>query len=387
MFAKKPYRRGMALVLMAAILCTALGGCAAAPSDATGTPTNPTTTKTTKPTQETPSISAEDVEAVTVCTSDPPVLNSNLPSVTDSAVLTQPDTNPTPTVTPEVPAAAEAFGMTKLAFADEFDSYDTIDFSGEGKPGYNWYVDRPYGGVTLTKDEIVIEDGIMTFAPETCPSSIGLPTFSAKGKTGYTMHFGYAEARMRFSVEDITLTSEGRNGFPAFWGVSVVDVVGESWNRVGELDILEVYQVDGTDPNSDVIYTGTLHDHVKLEDGSKRIGTNLTNATGAMGIRDYLDSEWHTYAALWTENYIAWYLDGELMHAARFSEDAYPAYYYRDIDEPLVWDEIGDTSLQGRTWVGAQSIMNVDHMALFLGAHATWPIEVDWVRVWEYEDE
>ncbi len=32
------------------------------------------------------------------------------------------------------------------------------------------------------------------------------------------------------------------------------------------------------------------------------------------------------------------------------------------------------------------SVVNVHHMALFLGAHETWLIEVDWVRVWEYED-
>lgn len=376
-------RRALALVLVTFMMCGVMSGCGEAP---TGTTTTTSTVATTKPTVATPSVTPEEAEEVTICMTDPPTPGSN-PPVTDSAMLKVEDTNPTPTGTPEIPAAAEDFGMTKLAFADEFESYDTIDFSGEGKPGYNWYVDRPYGGVTLTKDEIVLEDGVMTFAPKTCPASIGLPTFSAKGKTGYTMNYGYAEARIRFSVDEITLRSEGRNGWPAFWGVSVVDVVGEKWNRVGELDILEAYELNANDPHSDVIYTGTLHDHLKLESGKQQIATNMTNATGALGLRDYLDNEWHTYAALWTENYIAWYLDGELMHSVRFSEEAYPVYYYRDIEEPLLWNEAMNAALQGHTWVGAHSIMNVDHMVLFLGAHETWPIEVDWVRVWEYEDQ
>lgn len=389
MTVRKTYRRIGSVIFALVILCVSLGGCAKPTGETAQTtvPSSETTAKPTVPTVATPSVSPEEAEEVTISISEPPTPGSGLPPVTESAMLNIKDTNPAPTGTPEIPAAAKDFGMTKLAFADEFESYDTIDFSGEGKAGYNWYVDRPYGGVTLTKEEIVIEDGVMTFAPKTCPASIGLPTFSAKGKTGYTMNFGYAEARIRFSVDEITLRSEGRNGWPAFWGVSVVDIVGEKWDRVGELDILEAYEVDSEDPHSDVIYTGTLHDHVKLESGKQQIATNLTNATGALGLKDYLDNEWHTYAALWTENYIAWYLDGELMHSVRFSENAYPVYYYRDIEEPLMWNEAMNAALQGHTWVGAHSIMNVDHMVLFLGAHETWPIEVDWVRVWEYEDQ
>ncbi len=386
MLSQKMYRKSVAAVLVAVLLCVLLGGCggetvSTKPSTTVTVATTTTTTRVTMPT-----LSPEEAEEWTIATGEPPT-SADLPPVTESALLTQPDTNPKPTATPEIPEAAKQFGMTKLAFSDDFDSYDTIDFSGEGKPGYNWYVDRPYKGVTLTKDEIILEDGIMTFAPKTCPASIGLPTFSANGKTGYTMHFGYAEARIRFSVDEVAPRSEGRNGWPSFWGVSVVAVVGEKWDRVGELGILEAFELEQNNPQSDVIYTGTLHDHVKLEDGTQQIATNSINATGAFDIKDYLDNEWHTYAALWSENYIAWYLDGVMMHAVQFSENSYPVYYYRDTaDGPILWNELQNSALQGKTWVGAHSIMNEDHMVLFLGAHETWPIEVDWVRVWEYED-
>ena len=44
-----------------------------------------------------------------------------------------------------IPAAAAAAGYTRLAFSDDFDNLNTIDLKGEGKPGFNWYIDRPNG--------------------------------------------------------------------------------------------------------------------------------------------------------------------------------------------------------------------------------------------------
>ena len=139
----------------------------------------------------------------------------------------------------------------------------------------------------------------------------------------------------------------------------------------------------------DIIYTGTMHDWWRIggvdENGKPNTiyACNSVNSCGYLDQFTYLDNEWHTYAALWTEGYIAWYLDGMLMHSVRFSEGECPTHYYRDIEDPLFWNEDSDPSLKGRTWPGAQTIMNVDHMVLFLGAHETWPIDVDWVRVWE----
>ena len=132
-----------------------------------------------------------------------------------------------------------------------------------------------------------------------------------------------------------------------------------------------------------VIYTGTLHDHNRLESPETRLCTNTINATGYQDQFDVLDDDWHTYAALWDENYVAWYLDNKLMHSARYADGEMPEYFYRDDPTPLpkaedVWPDYGRPA-----WPGAHTIMNTDHMVLFVSGHRDWPVDVDWVRVWQ----
>lgn len=278
-----------------------------------------------------------------------------------------------------IPAAAEAAGMTKLVFADDFDSYDTIDMSGEGKPGYLWYADRPYSNPTLTKEDLVIHDSVVTIQPERAGAAVGLPTYSRKGQTGFVYNKGYAEARMRFKVTDIGEVKHGQ--IPAFWALGVDDVAGRHWNHIGELDILEAVRAHQI--GNAVIYTGTLHDHNRLESPETRLCTNTINATGYQDQFDVLDDDWHTYAALWDENYVAWYLDNKLMHSARYADGEMPEYFYRDDPTPLpkaedVWPDYGRPA-----WPGAHTIMNTDKMVLFVSGHRDWPVDVDWVRVWQ----
>ncbi len=285
-----------------------------------------------------------------------------------------------------IPAAAAAAGMTNLVFADDFDSLDTIDFSGEGKPGYNWYVDRPYGLPTFTKEEFSAKDSVLTITPEVCPSAIGLPTYSKKGRTGFTMHYGYAEARIRAKEP-----AGEYDGVPAFWCIGKRDFIAShplDWKDCGELDILELFRQPDENGVERKYYTGTLHHHHRTgelkENGApvQVIGTNLVNALG-YGETTFVDDEWHTYAALWEPGHIAWYLDGRLMHAARYSADALPEYYYRDDPTPLPRIEDKKPELASRTWVGAHSVMDGEEEVIFLGCNKNWPMEVDWVRVWQ----
>lgn len=278
-----------------------------------------------------------------------------------------------------IPAAAEAAGMTKLAFADDFDSYDTIDMSGEGKPGYNWYADRPYTNTVLTAEELVIRDSVVTIRPESAHAAVGLPTYSRKGKTGFTYNKGYAEARMRFPVSGLGKVEHGQ--IPAFWALGVDDVAGKPWNHIGELDILEAVQAHQID--NAVIYTGTLHDHDRVGRDKTRLCTNTINATGYRDQFDVLDDQWHTYAALWDDNYVAWYLDNKLMHSARYADGKMPEYFYRDDPTPLPPAEEVYPNYDRPAWPGAHTIMATDHMVLFISGHRDWPVDVDWVRVWQ----
>ncbi len=282
-----------------------------------------------------------------------------------------------------IPAAAKAAGMTNLVFAEDFETDKAIDFSGEGKEGYSFYADRPYGLPTLTHEECVMKDSVLYFCPEKCGAAIGLPTYSKKGKTGFTMTFGYAEARIRAD-----LPTDKFNGVPAFWGIGLCDFMGQNWDRCGELDILEMIIPSGR-PNDVKIYTGTLHEHYRSDEldanGRRKatFATNLVNATGYRDQFDYIDDQWHTYAALWEPGYVAWYMDNKLMHSARFNATDLPQYYYRDDPTPLPRIEHERPELARSTWPGAHHVMDNEKEVLFLGCNKTWPMEVDWVRVWQ----
>ena len=285
-----------------------------------------------------------------------------------------------------IPAAAEAAGFTNLVFADDFDSYDTIDFSGEGKEGYNWYTDRPYGMTTLTKDDMQIKDSVLFMQPEICPSAIGMTTFSTKGKTGFVMKYGYAEARIR-ADEPVG----EYDGVPAFWAIGLrdmlkTDVIG--WKDCGELDILEIERcVDPESGKTRNYYTGTLHHWRRsgeLRENGAPVQTCATNLVNALGYneRRWLDGEWHTYAALWEPGHVSWYLDGKLMHSARYTPDALPEYYYGEEQTHLPRHEEAHPEAAHRTWVGGHSVMDGEEEVVILGCNKNWPMEVDWVRVW-----
>ena len=288
-----------------------------------------------------------------------------------------------------IPAAAEAAGMTKLVFCEDFDNEMSIDFSGEGKPGYSFYADRPYAASTLTPEECQMRDSVLYLKPEKCKSAIGPVSYSKKGRNGFLMTFGYAEARIRAD-----LPTGPYDGWPAFWSMEKKDMMGEPWVMCGELDILEM--VDPKEKGrsgeafKDIIYTGTLHEHKRIfdEEGNelrnqRQFASSSVIASGYMDQFDYIDNDWHTYAALWEPGYVAWYFDNKLMHAARFEEGKITEYYYRDDPKPVKRLSEVYPNLKERTWPSSHCSMNTAEEILCLGAHKNWPMEVDWVRVWQ----
>ncbi len=302
-------------------------------------------------------------------------------NTTTKATTTAPPYNPvTPEDnTPTVPAVAAQYGCSKLLFSDDFDSPLTIDYSGKGHPGYLWYIDRPYGWSTLTTDDFSVADSVLTVSPDEHFSSYSLSTYSKAGNTGFTWKFGYAEARIRFDVTDIPTSAQGRTDYPTFWAISIHDVLGEKWPECGELDVMEVFLKQNTNPNGGVYYGGALHNHVRVGN-SKKIGTNLINANGYKGERYSPDDGWHTYAALWTEGYIAWYIDGVRMHSVTFEDGKLPIFRFRDNPDPLPSTETD------RNWKGVHTVMNREELVVILGGDAQWPMQVDWVRVWGFPE-
>ncbi len=279
-----------------------------------------------------------------------------------------------------IPAAAEAAGMLRLTFADDFESADTVDMSGEGREGYLWFADRPFGRSTITADELEFHDSFLRLKLR----QSGLSTYSCKGKTGFVMQHGYVEARIRM-LESTDSKAHG----PLFHLVGLKDFTGKPWADNGLLNVLEVYTTRDKQGERQPYYIGSVqHFRRSWEKDANgkpitRMATNFINSTGYRDWFTFLDNEWHTYAALWEPGHIAWYLDGKLMHSTRFATGMLPQHYYRDNPSPLPRIEERRLEFAPSTWPGAYGVFDVEQFVPMLHGSQKWPCDVDWVRIWQ----
>ncbi len=283
-------------------------------------------------------------------------------SKTEGTTITTTKTT-TPTVTPEptpqvdVPEAAAEVGYTSLVFYDDFDDPSTIDWEGTGEAGYKWYIDRPFGWTPLQDGDVVIENSVATIAPKKSCANWGISTYSAKGDTGEAWTYAYFEARIRINI-DMTKADLTEKGQPAFWSFSKAHTTGRDEGRWGEIDFYEVaFENDGTFMNTLVT---SMHDS-RVEDGKQR---NLSNTNNIH--KFFLTEDWHTIACLWTPGSVKWYLDGGYISETTYSADGLPSP--------------ASTTNQEE---GCFSILDQEEMLVILGSGPDWPMEVDWVRVWQ----
>ena len=152
---------------------------------------------------------------------------------------------------------------------------------------------------------------------------------------------GYFEARMRWT--------KGNGAWPAFWMNSNLWVKHQCPPIAGEIDIFEG---QGSEPT---VHYGTLHRSVNDQCG-------IPDATndGFNNVNIDLTAAFHTYSALWTQNEIVWYLDGQEVNR-------WPTYSSTDQDFFLLL----------QMWTGGWTH---DPDA---STPAELVTEVDWVRVWQ----
>ena len=258
---------------------------------------------------------------------------------------------------PTIPHPAEAAGYKNLVFYDDFDDPSTIDWKVTGEPGFQWYLDRPFGWPSLVSGDVKVEDSVVTVAQEKSCANWGIGTYSAKGDTGAAFRFGYFEARIRF---DLNKTKGEVSGFPAWWSFSVAHTTDRNDEHWAELDFFEAM----TNPTAEGRYTGTfvatMHDWIR-KDGIPQNCQNPNNW------HDKCVTEgWHNYGCLWKPGVVEWYYDEQLLGRVTYSADKMP--------EP--------TNVSGN-FPGAYQYMEQEDMMLILGSCKEWPMEVDWVRVWQ----
>ena len=254
-----------------------------------------------------------------------------------------------------VPAPAKKAGYTRLVFCDDFDSPETIDMKCTHAPGYKWYLDRPFGWADVDLKGIAVENSILTIKTEDHAAGWGPSSYSSHGRTGNSFRYGYFEAKIRFDPK----LGVNASYFPAWWSFSVNHAVFNGDDQWAELDFFEAM------PEEDGVYRGcyvaTVHDWI-YSDGKPGNHQNPNNwHPGVVN-----DDDWHVYGCLWMPGRIEWYFDGKMIAGVSYSADEMPV--------PLS---------ESSSFKGCYSFMDGEDMLLILGTSADWPIEVDWVNVWQ----
>lgn len=283
-----------------------------------------------------------------------------------------------------IPEAAAAAGLERLVFADDFESTATVDMNNERKPGFHWYIDRAYDRPPMTPEEWEwhTEESFLRIK---ATRSMAFTSYSSTAQTGFLMHGGYVEGRIR-----ITEPPKGDVQHPLFYMIGSKDFVGKSWVDSGLICVMESPRtIDKKSGERRPYYVGTLHHYQRgwqRDKNGKPITKHASNLVNSTGYRDwftFLDNEWHTYGLLWEQGHIAWYMDGREMHSVRFAENELPRHYYRNQPHPVQPLEGKDLSFANRVWLGAYTVFNTEPMVLSLLSRAEWPMDVDWVRVWQ----
>ena len=235
------------------------------------------------------------------------------------------------------PSQAVAAGFSTLAFADEFNSADTISVNNAS--GYKWYPLNFFNPqASLPTSSYSVGNGCLIILSDASGYSDGLATASPTNTLG-AFQYGYFEARIQFNPKG----SEG-SAWPAFWSYALEATQGES--PFAELDFMEAYP-QGT---SGATVLTTVHQWTTVNGTNKSVqqandvptlpaGTNLT--------------QFHIYGCLWTRTSITWYLD----------------------NKPLMTQAVGPGT--------PFTALGEDHMFVILGTGKQWPMTVDYVHVWQ----
>jgi beta-glucanase (GH16 family) len=187
--------------------------------------------------------------------------------------------------------------LTNVTLAQEFDvdgaidpmvwSYDIGNGAEQGIPGWGNNELQYY---TNREENIRIEDGVLKItAIQEQFEGAGYTSARIVTKDKFEQKYGRFEARMKLPW--------GQGYWPAFWLLgSNIDEV--AWPNCGEIDIMENR---GQEPT---LINGTVH-------GPGYSGGNsITKAYELDG--DRFDTGFHVFGIEWGENFINYYVDGDL---------------------------------------------------------------------------
>jgi hypothetical protein len=286
----------------------------------------------------------------------------------------------------------------KLVFDDEFEDASGINFSqsDDGAPGFRWYARlfAVWGGTTSRPESFSISKGVLTIAGGQIGTAA--PARNLLGFVGTTIsNGGYFEARIAFDPATVRFDPHApitqTNWWPSFYAMPIeyftqtAQWPGQAagFAHFVEDDFFEAWRERRR-------YGGTMHDWYGLP-GCRTSGTNsgycdVANDGGSLsvvgksfGIKVPDGTDWrqfHVVGQLWVSG------------GSNANKTGFVQYYFdgRPSTDRVTWR---DTSIQGPPPSGksAFSILDQDHMVVYIGSPVQTPLKVDWVRIWQLSKE
>ena len=278
-----------------------------------------------------------------------------------------------------------------LAFDDEFNSYSTIDMSNSHPSGVNWYLQNWFSPAATNTSDVTISNGVLELGGGGGTGSVTLVSAFANSSGGFTgTVFGsgtYMEASILFNPSG---GGAGATSWPAFWGLAIQHIIDSGadsasqwagqpsgYTHFAEADIMEY--MNGLSSSQ---YAGTIHDWsgTYSSNGWQYNIANYGNSTINVGSVDW--SVYHTYGLLWvpqsgnTPGHVTWYFDGQAESSI---------YWLGPATSTSLPGSNGGSFTPSSSGQAAStySILDSDQLALSLQTNSSWPIYVDWVRVWQ----
>ena len=286
---------------------------------------------------------------------------------TNNNTTPNPTPTPTPTPSPTVPAAAGKYN--RLAFEDNFDSISTIDTGNTGAPGFKWYPAgvHKWGKPDTQPSEYSVNNSVLRIAPSHSTYNRNFMTRDPNTGEGRSFGRGYYEVRMRVDADGVRNVPPENSSWPAFWAQS------NHLHRLNqrpyvELDMVEIMRKDE--------FLGTLWAH---HGGQFDKSLMIKNRKADYRNPNYHSADWHTYGCLWDTNGVEWYIDGALVLKQYWGEKRNLLAPNDPQQNPVAADGTNPTLSNPFGLFDSETAIDV-----ILGTGKTWPMEVDWVRIWQH---
>ncbi|MBQ8454206.1 MAG: glycoside hydrolase family 16 protein [Bacteroidaceae bacterium] len=241
-------------------------------------------------------------------------------------------------------------GSYTMTFHDEFDGTD-----GSQPDHTKWRRSTRYGStwnrfISDSEDVVFLREGHLVCRaipnPDQESDPVPMLTGSVETQGNFSFTYGWVEARLK--------TTPHVGNFPAFW--MMPQPPADAWPKAGEIDIFEAINAQNTAFH-------TVHSHWTYTLGNKNNPKSSLSETVTQG-------EWHIFAALWTEDAITFYVDGNAVGSYAKSGNA------SDIEQGQ-WPFCHDFYLILNQSVGDGSWAKAPDTAF------TYETQFDWVRVFQ----